>query len=170
MIGRILLLSALCLLAQPAVAQTRAVRPPANLKEATVQGWLKANVQADGFVFALIDDEGAYYLQPAVNQPPAASPRRLWVRFERFAVDADGERSRRTLAEFDCAEQRSRILATDTYGALNLDTPLKSENLDLDDEVPWIYARPDTVGENLLLHACALEDPRFSKPAAEGAP
>jgi hypothetical protein len=174
MIRPVLLLTALCLLACPALGQDRprAVRPPANFKEATVQRWLKANVRAGDFVFTAFDEEGAYYLEPALNQPPSRSMRRLWLRYERFAADANGGRSRRTLYEYDCTEQRSRMLAMDTFSGLNLDPPLKSGDLDLNDEVRWTYERPDSLGEELLRQACAMQHSRLSKPppAAGDAP
>lgn len=170
MIRPVLLLTALCLLAAPAVGQDRprTVRPPANLKEATVQRWIKANLLAGGYVFAIHDEETAYFLEPALIQAPSLSPRRLWLRAENFAADAEGVRSRRTLYEFDCTEQRSRMLAMDTFGGLNGGEPLESVDYDLDEEVAWDYARPDSLGEAILSQACAMSHPSLTKPG--GAP
>jgi len=170
MIRPILLLTVMCLLGGSALAQDRprTVRPPANLKEATVQRWITANLLAGGYVFAIHDEEAAYFLEPALNQAPSLKPRRLWLRAENFAADAEGVRSRRTLYEFDCTEQRSRMLAMDTFGGLNGGEPLESVDYDLDDEVAWDYARPDSLGEEILSQACAMSHPSLTKPA--GAP
>jgi hypothetical protein len=134
-----------------------------------VQRWIKANLLAGDYVFATYDERGVYFLLPAMNQTPSVNPRRLWMRAESFAADAQGVRSRRTLYEFDCAEQRSRILAVDTFGELNAGEPLQSVDFDLDDEVTWDYVRPDSRGEGMLRRACAVQHPRLSKPAG-GAP
>lgn len=165
-------LAAAILLATPALAQTRArpakpAPPPVNLKDATIHAWIKARLDGSGFTYVDHGEDSAYYLAPARNQ--AAEPRRyIWVRRERFAADADGVRSAMTLYEFDCAENRHRILARDTFGGLNLTEPMDSHDADIDDEKQsrWTYVRDASLGETLLFGACALKDPAFDPAPA----
>ena len=172
MMRAVLLFATLGLLASPALGQDRprAVRPPADLKDATVQRWLKANVESGDFVFAVHNEKGVYLLEPAVNQVPSRSPRRLWLRQELFATSADGVRSALMLYEFDCAEQRSRRLTMDTFGDLNLARPLKSGDADVESGAEWSHARPETMAEEILRQACALQHSRLVRPMSGGAP
>ncbi len=150
--------------AQPA---PRPVPPPANLKPATVERWIKAHIEPGDDLFALDEDTGVYLYNPSANQPPGGGLRRLWLRHERYAA-REGVRSEMMLYDFDCAERRRRMLALDSYAGLNLHEPLRAGNLDIDakDEARWIYPRPDSVGEALMGKACALRHPLLGNAAA----
>lgn len=83
--------------------------------------------------------------------------RRAWIATDYSAPSREsynnGARSEAALREFDCNEERTRVLETTFYkGQMAKGGTLNSYY----DPTPWSYIRPGSTGESLLKRVCSF--------------
>lgn len=96
-------------------------------------------------------ETGVIYVDPATLRKDG-DLRRVWGLTDLKARDAGGELSRRRLDEYDCRQERYRILSISTHsGSMAMGTILFRDS----DSSEWQYAAPGSVAGDLLGFACS---------------
>ena len=109
---------------------------------------------AEWVKFAEGGDGVSYYLDPATIRRNG-SLRRVWILQDLKQRDQEGEMSRRALEEFDCKEERYKILSSSTHSEKMAEgnTLVMSNKPD----VEWRFIPPGTVTEPLLRLVCSVK-------------
>jgi hypothetical protein len=96
-------------------------------------------------------DEMTFYIDPAKIKK-GGNLRRVWELQDLKQRDNDGEMSRRGLQEYDCEEERSRVLSMSTHSeAMTGGKVIMSGELN----GKWKYIAPNTVSATVLSFVCA---------------
>ena len=97
------------------------------------------------------NDAVFFYIDPATIRRNGDF-RRVWEMRNMKKIDKDGVMSVRALMEYDCKEERSRILSISEHSEPMLGGKVL---LSADDPSTWRYAAPGTVFESTLKIVCA---------------
>ncbi len=96
-------------------------------------------------------DEMTVYIDPAKIKKDG-NLRRAWELQDLKQRDTDGEMSRRALQEYDCKEDRCRVLSISVHSEA-----MAGGKVIMSGEVngKWKYIAPDTVSATVLSFVCA---------------
>ena len=96
-------------------------------------------------------DEAVTYLDPATIRRDR-SLRRVWELYDLKVRAKGGEMSRRAFSEYDCKEERFRMLSNTAHsGPMAAGETLSAWNTPGE----WIYIAPGTLAEYALKYVCA---------------
>ena len=96
-------------------------------------------------------DGNFFYIDPATIRRDG-NLRKVWTINDLKQRHKDGTMSRRALYEFECKEERHRLLSISAHS----DPMASGKVLEIDSEPDkWSYIAPNTPGENILRRVCA---------------
>ena len=95
-------------------------------------------------------DEVVIYVDPATIRKDG-NLRRIWEMQDLKARDLDGSLSRRALSEYDCKEERLRLLSLSTHSG---QMAMGKIIITVSPSGKWDYAAPGTSGQTMLKFVC----------------
>lgn len=96
------------------------------------------------------DGNSVYYIDPATIRKDGKF-RRVWVIEDLKQRHRDGEMSRRVLQEFDCKDERIRVLSLSEHSESMAGGQVL---ISTSEPGKWTYGAPGTVGEIFLTLVC----------------
>jgi hypothetical protein len=105
-------------------------------------------VWAEWVEYGKSEDGDRYYFDPSTIK--GRDTKRVWTRVESATKTPGGWLSARGLEEWDCPNERRRILQLETFLQSNLRQSKDTHSGPFD----WLYISPGTFGKNLFNKVC----------------
>ena len=112
---------------------------------------LAGSAWAEWVVYSKDEEDGTFYLDPATIRKDG-NMRRVWRVQELKQRTADGEKSRRMRIEYDCKEERYRILSASVHSEPMAGGTVLTQEGEAND---WTAIPPNTTGERVFNLVCA---------------